>query len=741
MAGYRSGRSQLLPEFGVGLSDDAAFSIIIGGEVPEALRTAAEKERYSDQTSVIQITDRAIHITSPAGRGLAKAIYTFLDRIGVRWYTPGKWGEVLPDGRIELSTGAVVEGPDFMFRSFYWSRGGSYPPDMDADYRQWYSRMRMDSDFGFGGHSYSEQIVQPNKYAASHPEYYSLIGGVRIISGADVEKTQFGDHQLCVSNKEVQQLAIDFARQHFQKSELYRFVSISPNDSSTFCQCAPCGEIGGPSHQTVFLANVVARAIAGEHPDKLVAFYAYSNHLRVPEKRRLEPNVVPFIVNSYTSLGFDKAKYYDAVVRETPLRQVIEDWAALTKRTTIRFNEQSGRYPYDCGSGLQDDFRLFRENKAIGVLVESGNSFIHQGWVNYWASRLAWEVDRGIKAEQAEFYHRFYGPAAPVAKQVLHSIQNRQELSIDLLQSNRQRLMKTIDQLSGQPYRSRLVHLQHYLEYLLAREQYLRGKGSVTAIDPTLRQIHKDRSYALGTKPGAYTNVVIGQFKRIGQGAVDTWRDRKIIYRFRQMFAIKVQEGETDIRLHLWNGSVGDNRVPIKLTLLSSTGRILSQNQVPCDTTANLTLPVPKAGTYLLRVHMKASNQFRLEVENPLFVVRADKVRAFSPYMTRSPALTRYFYVPNGTTDFKLTVNPHGPAEWATFRVIAPAGKIALSKDKWVVRETFKVIVPPAARGKIWQLQFRNPQDVNFSFSDHIPGWLASHPDRLIVPERFFGRK
>ena len=750
---------RLLPEFGVGLSDDAAFSILIGGEVPEALRTAAAKERYSDQTSVIQITDRAIHITSPAGRGLAKAIYTFLDRIGVRWYTPGKWGEVLPDGRIELSTDAVVEGPDFMFRSFYWSRGGSYPPDMDADYRQWYRRMRMDSDFGFGGHSYSEQIVQPKKYAASHPEYYSLIGGVRIISGADVEKTQFGDHQLCVSNKEVQQLAIDFARQHFQKSELYRFVSISPNDSSTFCQCAPCGEIGGPSHQTVFLANVVARAIAGEHPDKLVAFYAYSNHLRVPEKRRLEPNVAPYIVNSYAELGLYGWQYYAEPLRGSALGKVIEEWGDSGGQTAIRFNWGTPQYPFNWASHLQDDFRFFLENKAVGAMAESGNSFVHQGLLNYWAARLTWNVDLDIEGEAAVFYRDFYGAGADVAKRVLTSIQNRAELELpvtmplELLQDNERLLNSAVENLPDNLYRRRLVHLLHYLRFLLAREQYLQGKTGVAGIDPALQRIQEDRSYAIETQPGAYSNAAVGKFKRVRAGAVDSWREPLIVYRHRQQYAVKVEAPDSAIRLHVWNGRLGDNDEVLEITVLASDGRIVARKSVPIDTTVDETIPVPQPDTYLLRVKARTSNLFRLEIENPLFVVRADAVRQFHPFASAKAdnddkwhsfktdgMLTRYFYVPHGAGYFMLQVDAPKPSEWVTFQVITPDGKVLLSKEKWVGHESFKITVPPAAVGKIWQLGFRNGEDVAFAFSPHIPGWLASHPKRLIVPEKYLAQ-
>jgi len=336
---------RILVAFGVELSTDASFSIIVGGKIPEPLQASVEKERYPNQASVIRITDQKIHVTSPHGRGLGKAVYTFLHRLGVRWYTPGKWGESLPAGRVLLFDDVIVDGPDFMFRSFYWGAAGTFPQSMQDEHQQWEVRMRTDSEFGFGGHSYSEQIAPLEKYAAEHPEYYSMISGKRVVSG--VKDGQFGDLQLCVSNKAVQQLAIDFARKVLGRSALNRIVSISPNDAGSFCRCKPCDAIGGPSDQTVFLANVVARAIRVDYPEALVGFYAYQHTVEAPERIKLEPNTVPYIVNSFNSLGFDSKTYSTLAVRKTPLAPVIRKWADVSKQTAIRFNWHVWQYPYD----------------------------------------------------------------------------------------------------------------------------------------------------------------------------------------------------------------------------------------------------------------------------------------------------------------------------------------------------------------------------------------------------------
>ena len=427
---------RILPEFGVELSEDTPFTILVGGDVPKALQARAQKERYPNQAAVIKVTDQGIHITSPGARGFSKAVYTFLDRLGVRWYMPGKLGESLPEGKVALSKGAIVEGPDFMFRTFYWGGDEShYPKEMRKEKGPWQRRVRMDNEFGFSGHSYTEQIVPPDKYGTRTPEYYSLVAGVRVAPSVD-PKRFYQNHQLCVSNKEVQQLAIDFAKRRLGSSELHQIISISPNGDGPFCQCEGCQKIGTDTNQMVFLANVVARAIREEFPDDFIGYYVYDHTIWPPENMKLEPNVVPYIVNSYRRLypgGHRVAwTFYAAPVRETALGEIIKGWGDLGGRTAIRFNWRLPKYPFNWVYHLQDDFRFFLENKGVGTMSQSTGSFVHQGWVNYWSARLSWDSELDIKAEEVEFYRRYYGPGAEAAKTALASVQNRDVLKPEI---------------------------------------------------------------------------------------------------------------------------------------------------------------------------------------------------------------------------------------------------------------------------------------------------------------------
>ena len=731
---------KILSEFGIQQSEDARFSFVVDDVVPEELNARAQKERYPRQTSVIRIGDDTVHISSPGGRGLSKAVYTFLDRLDVRWYTPGKSGASLPTGKIELSEGAFVEGPDFLFRSFYWGKIGGYPKDMQEDYERWYLRMRMDSDFGFGGHSYSEQIAPPHKYAADHPEYYSLIGGRRI---AAPQTAKSYSHQLCVSNEDVQRLAVDFSRKHFSESDTYRIVSISPNDGANFCECDRCREIGGPIEHTVFLANVVGRAVRDEYPDRWVGFYAYSSHILPPENMQLESNVVPYIVNSHHALGQSEWKYMSAPVRRTAVGTVIEDWAHLGEKTAIRFNWGQGErdgweYPYNWVRHLQDDFRLFQENKAIGVMAESESSFIHQGWLNYWAARLGWDVGINIGDEYAKLYQRFYGPGARVAQQVLESIQNRQELetplTIDQLQENEALLKTTIAEVEDKLFQKRLVHLLHYLQFLLARERYHNEQESTAAIHRFLNQIEKDRSHALNLWQYSFRfpKVVLNKFGRVQEGTIRSWRD-PVVYQGKQTFAVKVLPGEESIRFHLQHITLGKYGTPLELKVVSPKGYLVHHDEVPAATKLDKVIPATLEGTYLVIVDR--AGLFQVEAKNTLFSAKANW---FRPHLETDKTVTRFFYVPRGLESFTTQVDAGVGGDWQ-MRVVDPTSKVALSKDDLLGTAKFEIDVPEQAQGSIWKLEVSGKISTRIRVlpPGAMPWWFASEPSRLIVPQQF----
>ena len=175
---------------------------------------------------------------------------------------------------------------------------------------------------------------------------------------------------------------------------------------------------------------------------------------------------------------------------------------------------------------------------------------------------------------------------------------------------------------------------------------------------------------------------------------------------------------------------------------------------MPVNSRLKGTIPVAQGGTYILRVKMKDANQFTLEIENPLFVVRADsssrRENWFRPFASASNAkrpkefhsqgipgfVSRYFYVPGDANYFKVYISGSGQ-EWVSFKIITPDGEVYLSEEEMLGGKEFTITVPASALAQVWQLAYRNLEDATFRLSAEGPGWLAAQPNRLIVPEEY----
>ena len=113
-------------------------------------------------------------------KGTLFAVYTFLEKYyGVRWFWPGKSGEVAPKiTDISLPDIDIVEEPDFIIRHPWLeccSKGAWKPlPQIfyNSEYPLWYMRNKLGKGLpGSSSHSWAGYLT--NKHFKEHPEYYA----------------------------------------------------------------------------------------------------------------------------------------------------------------------------------------------------------------------------------------------------------------------------------------------------------------------------------------------------------------------------------------------------------------------------------------------------------------------------------------------------------------------------------------------------------------------------------------
>ncbi|MBE2284807.1 MAG: DUF4838 domain-containing protein [Prosthecobacter sp.] len=347
-------------------------------------------------------------------RGSLNAVCGFLMRLGVRWYLPGKLGEVVPQMKsISLPKIDETVRPDFEMRRFS-ARGG-----VDStETTRWMMRLGVRDPYeALMVHGLSYMCMRDELYA-QHPEFFALYGGKRDYEPGSTK------NKLCLSNEALFQTTVDYVRRVFDHYH-YNVASVMPPDGFTsICQCPLCqgkdqperGSRGSLSNHVWDFVNRVAKEVGKTHPDKFVTCSAYGANYDPPTNiDKLEPNVLVSLV------GGRRPK--SGVAAQAELRAFREAWQAKTNRPIAMFEN----YPF-----TNEGYYLptFMARTIVGSINETkGHSIGEDVWLSfgerfqtkalgfnhhqvYFTARSYWggQLDAGTMLE--EYCRLFYGPAA-----------------------------------------------------------------------------------------------------------------------------------------------------------------------------------------------------------------------------------------------------------------------------------------------------------------------------------------
>ena len=355
--------------------------------------------------------DGNVNVWTYDERGSFNAVCGFLRDLGVRWYMPGEIGEIVPNmDTIALPQIDRTVQPDFPMRILNF-RAAVY----GRDAMMWGFRLGVRQPFGRQAAHGLDRMTHNEHTLTNHPEWFALYGGKR--------QTQIGQrlNQLCYSNEELLQEAIQFARTQFDHYDM-DVVSIMPPDGYTaICQCDLCegkdtperGNRGALSDYVWDFVNRVAKEVGKTHPDKLISNCAYGIYTDPPLKiDKLEPNVQVIIVGGRRPTS-------DA---RDDLRQLRAEWATKTDRPLEIFENYpfTGRnfylpayIPRVMGESINETKGSSRGEDIWLTMDFSDKAIGYNHFLIYFTARMYWggqEQDAGKLFD--EYCELFYGPAA-----------------------------------------------------------------------------------------------------------------------------------------------------------------------------------------------------------------------------------------------------------------------------------------------------------------------------------------
>jgi len=756
--------------------------LAVGSDAAALPPATAEALKTMGGEGYVVFADRdKLILAGNSGRAVRHATYELLGQLGCRWLVPSeRWTIVPKRSKLKVEPLQIATEPDIANRSIWYAYGMGVDDSryvLARDYNRWVEGNRLGGLAPYKcGHTYPHTVEGHKDLFQAHPEYFAMKeDGTRIPYGKY--------HSLCYSNPDVASIFIEEKVAELRASKAanpYAYtVSMDPNDGSVACCCESCKALGNGSDQALYLLNQVAKALRKEFPDGVATMYVYASHRLPPLKVKSEPNA-----SVQVAMGFNRTKY--------SLDELVAEWRKNVPSVGIR--DYFGVMAWDWGlpgrgkassiNYMKTWLPKFKRWNAASFNAECNVNWASFGPATYVATKLLWDASTDADAAYAEFFVSAFGAGAADMK-ALHalwatnsrlSVQNMHEWFA--LLENAFKAARN----DGPGVQQRLIDMAAYLHYVRLYHDWecaVAGGDrdeAYTVLKPLLeftwriRERQMVHSYALQ--------------RRLVNAGAKILRPLEAGWRFNEKDAVwKNPESLTDTELlEIFKADLAstppDKRIrtfSTNLKKLDAEGgtpapvgvlRGRSRWHVLVERDEHLAFPLKMTGVrypYILTIHDTNGKQvweskhtvsaderyeqklFELDVKFPKTGQYIITIQAGEDYRPMFPEGLRvvleasdahhplfrmygnaYFYVPKGTKRILMKTE----------------GRVALIRPGETLRTDYEVkdedpklqctVIPVEDdAGEVWTLSSQTAGNAYFL---NIPPYIASSPDRLLVP-------
>ena len=404
--------------------------IMVGKGARGTFLTDEELNSITDEGFVMKSVEDNIFICGKTSRGTLYGVYAFLEKFfGFRAFTKDV-EKIDTMDTLCLENLYVMESPAFEYRDAYF-RGafdGTFAAKAKLNSTLTDSSRAKGGNFKFYNchHSFND-LVPPNKYFETHPEYYSLVEDER------------KPIQLCLSNPDVLKIATEQVFRWIEENPHCKVFSVAQNDEVTetphYCTCKECAKIdeyeGSPSGSVINFVNKICETVCQKYPDVLIHTFAYTYSRIAPKHIKPHPNVIVRLANIECEWGmpFTKAAELNPNSKSAEFLSNIADWTKISNRVyvwdyAVNFANYLQPFPVFCT--LAKNIKTFRDFGIRGVLEQGNFSYGGSAAMDdlkvYIISELLWNPDTDVEVLIDEFVKGVYGKGAEYIKEYIQLI-------------------------------------------------------------------------------------------------------------------------------------------------------------------------------------------------------------------------------------------------------------------------------------------------------------------------------
>jgi len=411
----------------------------LGVKIPDGFTADRREEEYMilcrDNTLVLAGNDLAHY------HGTPYAVYEFLNRLGVRWFMPSDFGEVVPSlETIRVDEIDFRDKPDFAMRN-WWLHA---TPKMYAEEHLWklrnkagpVSSVKIPGDGSVNQYLPHDQFDEHPEWFAvnadstpiksmpslSHPDVPALVAkamkrrlaerlerdDLAPLSGGIMRSGPAGEH-LSIGLALSDGLPVDFSPETMKLNRGFAGI---------------LGRAGVPKELSISeewfqFVNKVAEEVTKDYPDVIISTNGYANRDLPPEGVSLHPNlsVMYAAIWADTLHAFDNPRSWHGALQG----HIIKRWCELNKRVFIyNYNEVnlvSLQTPVPTVRKLADNLPLLKKWGLMGFMDEARNAYMEHGiTTRYTRARIYWDANLDVNALLGDYFQKWYGKAAPPAQ-------------------------------------------------------------------------------------------------------------------------------------------------------------------------------------------------------------------------------------------------------------------------------------------------------------------------------------
>jgi hypothetical protein len=404
-------------------------------EIPAGVTNLREEEGYAiltdDTTLVLAGNDQGPY------HGTEYAVSFFLYSLGVRWYLPGEFGEVIPDhSTITVAPTREISRPDFKMRNWwtYW-----FAKDLLGIETRWkiHNGMNVEKIVSWPDDSSVRSVLPPEEEkdnpefaevfaqdAAGRPYPYmpNLSSEQSVQYAAEVIKASFREHPdpNCDGPTTWGRTswgigADDGLPRDFSPGTEERHMNF-PSMMGRFND--PTGM--STTEEWMDWVQRVAAEVYKEFPDHIITTNGYANRDTPPIGLTPDPKI--WIM--FAAIFSDTYHAYDNPRSWMTLRQysMLKDWASMYDNiymyNYLYYNLAGcGAPPIPLARRHMHEMPMLKKLGLAGF-ADEGRTVAGEAGVfpTYVRARLMWDADQDAQALMSEFFDDWYGPAAVPAQ-------------------------------------------------------------------------------------------------------------------------------------------------------------------------------------------------------------------------------------------------------------------------------------------------------------------------------------